>query len=126
MAHGRDLTGQVALVTGANSGVGWQTVRTLALQGCQVLNHPSLLTTQPWPLVSFLAQVVLACRSEAEAGAKLAMLKTERANVQASFLLIDLARFLMAELNTRLTINCVQLDKCPESSKTVSPVSQKA
>ena len=54
------------------------------------------------------------------------MLKTERANVQASFLLIDLARFLMADLNTRLTINCVQLDKCPESSKTVSPVSHKA
>ena len=36
VAHGRDLTGQVALVTGANSGVGWQTARTLALQGCQV------------------------------------------------------------------------------------------
>ena len=42
MAHGRDLTGQVALITGANSGVGWQTARTLALQGCQVLNHPPL------------------------------------------------------------------------------------
>jgi len=70
VAHGRDLTGQVALITGANSGVGWQTARTLALQGCQV---------------------VLACRSEAEAGSKLAMLKTERANVQASFLHLDLA-----------------------------------
>jgi len=70
VAHGRDLTGQVALITGANSGVGWQTARTLALQGCQV---------------------VLACRSEAKAGLKLAMLKTERANAQASFLQLDLA-----------------------------------
>ena len=40
VAHGRDLTGQVALITGANSGVGWQTARTLALQGCQVLTVP--------------------------------------------------------------------------------------
>ena len=85
-----------------------------------------LLTAQPCPCLSFLAQVVLACRSEAEAGAKLAMLKTERANVQASFLLLDLARFLKVDLDTRLTINCVQPDKCPEGSKTVSPVSHKA
>ena len=39
-----------------------------------------------------MVQVVLACRSEAEAGSKLASLKTERANVQASFLHLDLAR----------------------------------
>ena len=96
MAHGRDLTGQVALITGASSGVGWQTARTLALQGCQVLTNMFL---EMWsllslPLINFcMVQVVLACRSEAEAGSKLALLKTERANVQASFLHIDLARF---------------------------------
>ena len=35
-ASRRSLQGEVALITGANGGVGWQTARTLALQGCQV------------------------------------------------------------------------------------------
>ncbi|KAF5279773.1 hypothetical protein FQR65_LT15272 [Abscondita terminalis] len=35
--HGRDLTGKVALVTGANIGIGYETARSLAKHGCTVI-----------------------------------------------------------------------------------------
>uniref|UniRef100_A0A182ITM3 WW domain-containing oxidoreductase n=1 Tax=Anopheles atroparvus TaxID=41427 RepID=A0A182ITM3_ANOAO len=35
--HGRDLSGKVALVTGANTGIGFETARSLALHGCEVI-----------------------------------------------------------------------------------------
>lgn len=34
--HGRDLTGKVAVITGANAGIGFETARSLALHGCTV------------------------------------------------------------------------------------------
>ncbi|XP_050695360.1 WW domain-containing oxidoreductase-like isoform X1 [Eriocheir sinensis] len=35
--HGRDLTGKVAVVTGGSSGIGYETVRSLAYHGCTVV-----------------------------------------------------------------------------------------
>ncbi|KAF7275804.1 WW domain-containing oxidoreductase [Rhynchophorus ferrugineus] len=35
--HGRDLSGKVAIITGANAGIGFETARSLAKHGCTVI-----------------------------------------------------------------------------------------
>lgn len=65
-----DQTGRVAIVTGANSGIGLETARELARKG---------------------ASVVLACRSEARAGEALADIRAELPDAQVEFGSLDLA-----------------------------------
>ncbi|KAF0311936.1 WW domain-containing oxidoreductase [Amphibalanus amphitrite] len=68
--HGRDLSGRVALVTGANSGIGYETARSLAYHGCRV---------------------VFACRNLESARAAIEQIKSERANSVCEPLHCDLA-----------------------------------
>lgn len=35
--HGRDLSGKIAVITGCNTGIGFETARSLALHGCEVI-----------------------------------------------------------------------------------------
>ncbi|MFI6008985.1 oxidoreductase [Streptomyces sp. NPDC051243] len=65
-----DQSGRVAVVTGANSGLGYVTARELARKG---------------------ARVVLACRSEARGGAARDRLASEVPGAQAELRLLDLA-----------------------------------
>lgn len=55
--HGQDLTGKVAVVTGGNSGIGFETCRALALHG---------------------ACVIMACRDMPHADAQVACIIKER------------------------------------------------
>jgi len=67
--HGKDLSGTVAVVTGASSGVGYETARAMARHGCRV---------------------VLACRSEERAEAAMARIRKERSQAMLRFLPLDL------------------------------------
>jgi len=69
-AHVPDQTGRVAVVTGANSGIGFETARALALRG---------------------ARVVLACRNLDKAHTAQARILAERPNAITQVLQLDLA-----------------------------------
>jgi NAD(P)-dependent dehydrogenase (short-subunit alcohol dehydrogenase family) len=69
-AHLPQLAGRVALVTGANSGLGLETSRALAAQG---------------------AHVVLACRGETKALAAMAAIRQKVPNAKLEFLSLDLS-----------------------------------
>jgi len=65
-----DLTGKLAVVTGANSGIGFETARALALHG---------------------AQVVLACRNPQKGEEAVARLRSESSEARVEFLQLDLS-----------------------------------
>lgn len=65
-----DLAGKIAIVTGANSGLGYYTARDLAAHG---------------------AHVVLACRDREKTGAAIQALKAEVPNARVEFMTLDLA-----------------------------------
>jgi len=68
--HGLDLFTRTAVVTGANTGIGFETARSLALHGCHV---------------------VLACRDLSKAEAAVGKIRSERANVRCTAMKLDLA-----------------------------------
>ncbi|XP_067216413.1 WW domain-containing oxidoreductase isoform X2 [Linepithema humile] len=68
--HGRDLRNKIALVTGANIGIGYETARSLALHGCEV---------------------ILACRNIEKANEAIRRIQEEKETVNCSTLEIDLS-----------------------------------
>uniref|UniRef100_V9ID37 WW domain-containing oxidoreductase n=1 Tax=Apis cerana TaxID=7461 RepID=V9ID37_APICE len=68
--HGRDLRGKIAIVTGANTGIGFETARSLALHGCTV---------------------IIACRDLKKGTEAVEKIKQERENVLCETLHLDLS-----------------------------------
>ena len=71
MLHGQNLNDKIAIVTGANSGIGYETTRSLALHGCHV---------------------VLACRDMKAANQAIDKIRKERPNAKLSTLECDLSK----------------------------------
>jgi NAD(P)-dependent dehydrogenase (short-subunit alcohol dehydrogenase family) len=71
--RGRDLSGRTAIVTGANTGIGFETARSLAAAG---------------------ARVVLACRNPESGAAAVARIRARHPQALAEFLPLDLGSFL--------------------------------
>ncbi|KAI5742847.1 hypothetical protein M8J77_011851 [Diaphorina citri] len=69
--HGRDLSNYNAIVTGANTGIGFETARSLALHGCRV---------------------ILACRSLDKANDAISKILTEKPSAQCIAMELDLCR----------------------------------
>lgn len=69
--HGRDLAGKIAIVTGANTGIGYETARSLALHGCTV---------------------VFACRDISKTEIAIDKIKQERTNAVCDVIELDLCR----------------------------------
>lgn len=69
--HGKDLTNKVAVITGANTGIGFETAKSLAFFGCRVL---------------------MACRSKASTEEAIEKIRKERpvAAERCSFIPVDL------------------------------------
>lgn len=70
--HGKDLSGRLAIVTGSNAGIGYETAKSLAMHGCDV---------------------VLACRNQEAAEAAIVQIASEKpaAGKKCRFMKLDLA-----------------------------------
>lgn len=68
--HGRDLSGKTVIVTGANCGIGFETARSLAYHG---------------------AEVVMACRSKEKTENAISEIKKERPHAKLEWIHLDLS-----------------------------------
>lgn len=70
--HGQDLAGKIAVITGANTGIGFETARSLAYFGCRIL---------------------MACRSQSKTDEAIEKIRAEReaAGDRCSFIPLDLS-----------------------------------
>lgn len=73
--HGKDLHGRIALITGANCGIGFETARSLAQHGCEI---------------------IFACRNKVSAEAAIERIAQERpaARSRCRFVALDLSSLL--------------------------------
>jgi len=69
--HGENLNNKLAIVTGANTGIGYETTRSLVLHGCHV---------------------VMACRDQKKTNDAIEKIRKERPNAMLSFLECDLSK----------------------------------
>ena len=67
--YGKNLTGQVALITGASSGIGYETARSLSNFGCEI---------------------IFACRNEKLTNEKMKALELENNRAKLNFIQVDL------------------------------------
>lgn len=85
--HGKDLNGKLAIITGANCGIGFETARTMAFHGCTV---------------------IFACRNKKSAEEAIQKIESERTNTQGK------CRFMQVDLgslrSTRAFIEAVKID----------------
>ena len=70
--HGKDLSGKCAIITGGNAGIGYETAKSLAMHGCEV---------------------ILACRNQELAEAAIVKIAGEKptAGRKCRFMKLDLA-----------------------------------
>ncbi|CAG5072902.1 Similar to WWOX: WW domain-containing oxidoreductase (Gallus gallus) [Cotesia congregata] len=68
--HGKDLRNKVALITGSNTGIGFETAKTLAFHGCTV---------------------IMACRNSKKAADAIRKIKSIRNNAACEALFMDLS-----------------------------------
>lgn len=90
--HGRDLTGKVAIITGANTGIGYETAKSLAQHGCTV---------------------VMACRNEEATQKAIERIRVEKSAAadKCIFIPLDLATIKSThEFCTRIKANYEHID----------------
>ena len=88
--HGLDLSDHIAVITGANSGIGFETARTLAFHGCTV---------------------IFACRNIIKAEIAIGLLANERPGIKCFALYCDLSSFQsVAEFSRNFNSEYTKLD----------------
>ncbi|XP_046413561.1 WW domain-containing oxidoreductase isoform X3 [Neodiprion pinetum] len=88
--HGRDLKGKIAIITGANCGIGFETARSLALHGCKV---------------------ILACRNLDRGQEAVNKIIKEKENVECELLHLDLNNLEnVTEAASKLKLEYTKLD----------------